>query len=133
MEDVERFVFCGRQFRGVVGWSNKGSHKLPKTQALGRWEMPAVRGNSGWWHGRMEIIDLKALIELGVGCFHPKNFETTTVVSVWGRNRGGGGIIQTEGYIRYIGIMYPLGFCSWTEELLRAMVHRVAKSQIQLM
>ena len=91
MEDVERFVFCGRQFRGVVGWSNKGSHKLPKTQALGRWEMPAVRGNSGWWHGCMEIIYLKALIELGVGCFHPKNFETTTVVCVWGRNLGGGG------------------------------------------
>lgn len=45
VEDVELFVFCGRQFRGVVGWSNKGSYKLPKTQALGRREMPAVRGN----------------------------------------------------------------------------------------
>lgn len=38
--------------------------------------------------GRIEIIDLKALIELGVGCFHPKSFEITTVVCVWDRNRG---------------------------------------------
>lgn len=37
----------------------------------------------------IEIIDLKALIELGVGTVSTqKSFEITTVVCVWDRNRG---------------------------------------------